>query len=430
MRTLMTVLALSAAAITIQPAFAQETEVQVPETVFQQRSEDVISVLRGEMPAADVFAAGFLAAVPAEQLTALMTQMEAQFGPLAGLEEAKEQSGTSGIIALRFEKALVRGPLTLDSTPDNKVIGLLLNDIQPLNDSVAAITADIEALPGDVSVLYAPLEGGSNPILSVDPDRQMAIGSTFKLYILAALARQVAAGERGWADVITLDRKSLPSGQMQNWPEGSPVTLHTLATMMISISDNTATDILLHTVGRDAVEAELVQSGHSDPARALPFLSTLEMFGLKGSPENLAKYVGAGEEAKRRILADFEDDVAGRSDRISPPRFTEPTAIDTVEWFASGEDLRKLMQRIADLPDPTARKIISVNQAMPKTRREEWQYVGYKGGSEPGVLNLTWLLQDDADQWYILAMSWNNPAAEVTATDFEMLAQRILPLRR
>ena len=65
---------------------------------------------------------------------------------------------------------------------------------------------------------------------------------------------------------------------------------------------------------------------------------------------------------------------------------------------------------------------------MPEPRRKDWSYVGYKGGSEPGVLNLTWLLRDEAGEWRVLSLSWNNPEAPVEAGALELIAQRILSL--
>lgn len=52
---------------------------------------------------------------------------------------------------------------------------------------------------------------------------------------------------------MTLGEKSLPGGILQNWPKGAPLTLHTLAGLMISQSDNTAADTLLEILGRDVV---------------------------------------------------------------------------------------------------------------------------------------------------------------------------------
>jgi hypothetical protein len=39
-----------------------------------------------------------------------------------------------------------------------------------------------------------------------------------------------------------------------------------------------------------------------------------------------------------------------------------------------------------------------------------WPYVGYKGGSEPGVLQLTWLLRRTDDRWFVLSMTLDDPA--------------------
>ena len=84
-----------------------------------------------------------------------------------------------------------------------------------------------------------------------------AVGSAFKLAVLAALKDQVAAGALAWDDVATLEAGhiSLPSGILQAWPVGSPLTIHTLASLMISVSDNTATDALIALLGRDLIES-------------------------------------------------------------------------------------------------------------------------------------------------------------------------------
>lgn len=45
------------------------------------------------------------------------------------------------------------------------------------------------------------------------------------------------------------------------------------------------------------------------------------------------------------------------------------------------------MRRIRELDDPTAREIMAVSTAVPANLSGDWQYIGYKGGSEPGVLD-------------------------------------------
>src|SRR3546814_8402119 len=51
----------------------------------------------------------------------------------------------------------------------------------------------------------------------------------------------------------------------------------------LSVSDNGATDTLIHLLGRDAIEARMRAAGHSDPSRNIPFLTTVEAFALKGN---------------------------------------------------------------------------------------------------------------------------------------------------
>ncbi|MCT2558169.1 class A beta-lactamase-related serine hydrolase [Tsuneonella sp. YG55] len=398
--------------------------VQQQTSAVQRAAEGVVAVWRGEVSAQMVFAPAFLAAVPEQQLAALKTQLEGQFGPFVGLEAVEPTSVDSATVRLRFERATIAGPMTL--ARDGKVAGLLLNDIKPAGDSIASIGAELADLPGKISVVYAPLDPAKPSIVAVNPGSHMAIGSTFKLYVLSALAHEIAHGARRWDDVVTLEARSFPSGRLQNWPASAPLTLHTLASMMISESDNTATDQLIRTLGRAAIQEEVKASGHTAPERMFPFLTTMELFALKGDAASARAFVNAPKERQRTLV----EELAQRIDRdpasVVPPAFSEPKMIESLEWFASAEDLRRLMARIVALEDPTARQIMAVNPAMPAARRGDWRYVGYKGGSEPGVLNMSWLLQDRAGDWRVLAMSWNDPASSLDLTKFELLSQRLL----
>ena len=113
-----------------------------------------------------------------------------------------------------------------------------------------------------------------------------------------------------------------------------------------------------------------------------------------------------------------------------PPAVTGPPIALDIEWLVSGEDMANLMRRIRDLDDPTAREIMAVGTAVPDNLSGDWQYIGYKGGSEPGVINLSWLLQDRAGEWHVVTLSWNNPAAEVDHQAFRALAMRAIALAR
>jgi hypothetical protein len=61
---------------------------------------------------------------------------------------------------------------------------------------------------------------------------------------------------------------------------------------------------------------------------------------------------------------------------------------------------------------------LAVNAGMP-VDIVRWPYVGLKGGSEPGVPQLTWLLRRSDDRCYVLAITLDDPA---DATDHALAA--------
>src|SRR5439155_8727945 len=110
------------------------------------------------------------------------------------------------------------------------------------------------------------------PLLAAAPDEPLAIGSSFELWVLAELAREVESGKRKLDDVVLLceDALSHPSGFFYTWSAGAPVTLHTLASLMISQSDNTATDMLVRMLGREPIESVFAEIGHAHAAQNVP----------------------------------------------------------------------------------------------------------------------------------------------------------------
>lgn len=405
------------------PAAAQQAS-----PALRAKAEQVVALLRGEGDLA-MFAPSFIAQVPPAQVRAIATQFAAQYGAvrsLAGIDLHNPQAGT---IHIAYERATAHFNLVVEPNPPHRITGLQFTGADMRGDSIAALLAEIRALPGATGVAVARLgEGAPQIVAGGEPERALAIGSTFKLFILAELSRQVQAGERRWSDVVTLDRRSTPSGTLQGWPQGSPVTLHTLAALMISISDNTATDILLHTLGRETVEQMMDRIGIAAAARNRPLLSTLEMGLIKTGPDAGAMaWRNASEADRRRLLA--SDYAARDAARVDIARFTgNPLHIDSLEWFASAADLARTMDWLCRNGDDTARAIMAINPALPQQLRSTFPYVGYKGGSEPGVISLTWLIRDSAGGWYVVTGSWNNPQAPVDEPRFVGLLTRIVQL--
>ncbi len=417
-------------------AFAQEgtpasedTGLATASQPLQERAADALALLQGEADAKDVLGARFLASVPPAQFAAITQQLTSQFGAPIGIKSLEPTGEFTANIAIRFERAIGRGTMALSPDAPHKIEGLLLRQFEPIDDSLAKIEADLLALPGKVSAYFGPVDG-NNPALSINAGERFAIGSTFKLYVLAALGNDIKAGQRRWDDTVPLTAKSFPSGMMQDWPSGSPITLHSLASMMISISDNTATDQLMAVLGRERIEQTVAESGFADPAKTMPFLTTREMFALKSGPvERLQAYRSQTNTRGMREILEGLDTSGLTTEQINAAFSGKPVALD-VEWFASANDLRRLFEYMNAHSQDSAFDIMSINQSVPANLREQWAFVGYKGGSEPGVLNLTWFLTDHSGNDYVLTLSWNNPDASLENSALELIAQRILSLPR
>ncbi|MGQ0660472.1 serine hydrolase [Sphingosinicella sp.] len=415
-------LALLAILVFAQPAVAQPAD-----PALRAQAERVVTLLRGQGDPAALFSPAFLAQVPADRVRAIAAQLTGQYGAVRALAALDAQSATAGTLRVDYERAVVTITVQIAPAPPHLINGLLVTNVEMRGDTMTAVLAELRALPGQTGLAIARL-GDGPPVLvaSHEPDRPLAIGSTFKLVILAELSRQVRACQRRWSDVVPLDRRSIPTGALQNWPAGAPLTLHTLAAMMISVSDNTATDTLLHLLGRETVERMMTTLGFAAPGRNRPFLSTLEMAAIKaGGEPAIAAWRAADEAGRRRRLAAY---TAADAARIDTTLFAgNPIALD-IEWFASPSDLVRVMDWLRREGDESARAILTINPALAPALRGNLAYVGYKGGSESGVLNLTWLIRTRAGEWLVATSSWNNPAAPVEESRLIGLMARAIRL--
>ncbi len=90
--------------------------------------------------------------------------------------------------------------------------------------------------------------------------------STIKIAIMIQLYRMVDAGESKLDDVYVMRESDISpgSGVMQGLHVGLELTLYDICYLMMSISDNTATNILMDYCGRDAINATMRELGLKD----------------------------------------------------------------------------------------------------------------------------------------------------------------------
>lgn len=406
------------------PAVAAE-----PSPQLKHRADELVLVLRGEEPAEAFFSPAFLAQIPPARVKAIAEQLAARYGAPTGVAALEGASATAGTVTVDFPKGTARMDVVLDPAAPHLVTGLLIAAVEAKAETLDGLATAFRALPGRVSIAAARLDDQPRRLaLGLAEEQPLAVGSDFKLFILAELVRAVHAGERQWSDVVPLSARSLPSGFLQSWPKGAPLTLHTLAALMISQSDNSAADTLLATLGRTKVERLLPELGVRRSELDRPFLSTREAFLLKGgAPERLARWKAGHEAERRAVLATL----AGADlSALDLRRFAgAPIAIETVEWFASAGDLVRTLDWIRRSGDRTAMDILAINPGLPDARRG-FTYMGYKGGSESGVIAMAFLLRRKDGGWAAAAAVWNDSAAPVDDARFAALTSRLLTLLR
>ncbi len=358
-------LALALALALAAPAAAQDEAAARVEALFTQKIES------------RWFAPAFLKQVPAKQVAAIVRQLQGQLGAFAGV---RPEGG--GYVAV-FAKGEVPVKLTLDAS--GRIAGLFFGPPRPRLASLAEAEKRMAALTGKKHFLV--LKGGE-ALAALDPDARLAVGSAFKLSVLAALLDQVEEGALAWEGTVELKEawKSLPSGRLQDWPAGTPLTLAGLAGRMMGESDNTATDHLIHLLGRERVEVYAYGN--------VPLLTTRAAFVIKANPELARRWREASTAERRKLVADAE----ARPLPTLQQLFAAPPAPE-VEWFYSARELCELAARAADTP------LAGVNPGL--ARKEAWKQVVFKGGSEPGVLNLTtWLVGQKGERYCVVA-TWN-----------------------
>ncbi|GAB5601887.1 serine hydrolase [Thermus sp. FJN-A] len=349
------------------------------------RGAEVLLRLFTEEVREEAFAPSFLAQVPVAQVAAIVAQLKANLGAPKGVRPLEP-----GRYLLELERGYVPTRISLDR--EGRIAGLFFEPpVAKLRSLEEALEA-FRALPGRVGLW---VERDGKAILALGEDTPLAVASAFKLLVLAALREEVEVGRRAWDEVVFLEEawKSLPSGLLQGWPEGSPLTLHTLASLMISVSDNTATDALIALLGRERLEA--LAPHHR------PFLTTREAFSLaaRGNRDLLGAFREGNLEAKRQVL----EALAGRglpqvADLPVDPGNWPPEA----DWRFSPRELCRWMGEVADLP------LMGIN---PGVAPFAWDRVAYKGGSRPGALSLVHALFRGESR-YCVAFVWNGEGVD------------------
>ena len=133
--------------------------------------------------------------------------------------------------------------------------------VQNLERLRAHVQELVNAFPGTMGVTVRDIATGQQ--ISINGDKLFPMASAFKIPILVEVFRQVEAGKFSLDDRVelTADDRTLGSGILTLMSPGLKPTIHDLATLMIILSDNQATDMLLNKVGAENVTATMRKFG-------------------------------------------------------------------------------------------------------------------------------------------------------------------------
>ena len=124
-----------------------------------------------------------------------------------------------------------------------------------------SIIARLRGMEGDVSFYYGPLAGGEGA--AYNADLPLVAASVIKLPIMIEAFRQMEAGllDPNQEYGLRPEQKLPPCGVLTFLHDGLRVTLMDLVTLMIIVSDNTATNMVIDIVGMDNVNKTLRACG-------------------------------------------------------------------------------------------------------------------------------------------------------------------------
>lgn len=270
--------------------------------------------------------------------------------------------------------------------------------------SVDALLDFIDADRSRVSLVAYRLDDPDSAIL-LNPDVPRALASTIKILVLAGYAEGVDEGR--WspdepvplADVEAFFLPGTDGGahdravevyRERGWLDASGVvSLRDVAWAMMTVSDNAATDYLLHRLGRARAEALPDRLGLAGSDAPLP-LGGAMLSWAEAVDEPLAD--AAWELAER-----LRDDPEFRTARQENPVVGELTLREQARFSAersprgTARDYASLMERVerGDLVSETVSATMREFLEWPMENepiRREFTSFGTKGGSLPGVL--------------------------------------------
>jgi beta-lactamase class A len=201
-----------------------------------------------------------------------------------------------------------------------------------MSDLRARIEQLVQESGAHIGVAVRHIESGAEVML--DADTPVPLASVVKIPVLVEAFRQLAEGRFQLTDRWPLEtqHKALGSGILTQFDDGLAPTVKDLLTLMIIVSDNTATDIIMERLGVQSIDRTIHKLGftHTHVAHTLHdiFADMLPSPDPGQDPYALAQW-----EAEHGVRRDGFSYSLGADNNVSTPR--EMTRL--VEMIFKGE---------------------------------------------------------------------------------------------
>jgi len=125
------------------------------------------------------------------------------------------------------------------------------------------IAAELASYDGQMSIYVNDMRGNT---IEIGIDEKFEAASTIKTYILACLFDQIEKGQASLDEVLTYKKEHYinGSGLMRDMSFGATFTVKDAAMLMIIISDNIATNMMIDYLGLDTINACIQALGCKD----------------------------------------------------------------------------------------------------------------------------------------------------------------------
>jgi beta-lactamase class A len=182
--------------------------------------------------------------------------------------------------------------------------------IERIDDQVKTL---VNAFKGKVSLFAKNLDTGETYALNAD--ERVRTASTIKIAVMIEAYARVAAGKLKWTDelILTKEKKVGGSGILNELSDNLHLTLRDAVNLMMILSDNTATNLVLDVLTTDAVNARMESLGIKNIKIMRKVFSGGESAAGK-DPEN--KKYGLGMATPREMVLVMEK--LERGEVISP----------------------------------------------------------------------------------------------------------------